>query len=96
MYICATVEDNYVSFSIYGVANRYRVERTCEQTRTPFDTIESNAPSGENCQAKVVQNGSDGVVATAYLNYYLGEVLVKTVKLRTVTYKKVDKVVAYE
>lgn len=96
VYICATVEDNYVSFSIYGVANRYRVERTCEQTRTPFDTIESNAPSGENCQAKVVQNGSDGVVATAYLNYYLGEVLVKTVKLRTVTYKKVDKVVTYE
>ncbi len=96
VYICASVGKGYLSFSIYGVSNQYRIERVCQQTRTPFETVEQYATNGVNQQCKVIQNGSDGVTATAYLQYYLGDSLVKTLRLRTVTYKKVDKIIKYE
>lgn len=96
VYISSRVGEGYISFYIFGVANSFTIQRQCEQVRTPFGTVQKNLPN-ESCNKLVtLQNGSDGVVATAYLHYYQGDRLIKTVKLRSVTYKRVDKIVEWQ
>ncbi len=101
VYISAktNAEKSTVTFTVYGKPNRYKVVRESVAERTPFETVEifdeKKYPDLVfDDEFKVIVNGSDGVQSQSFLNYFDGSVLVKRIKIRKNTYKKVNKVVA--
>lgn len=94
LYIGATVHDKTICFTVYGVPNKYRVERQSEYERTPFITeymVDRTLKTGEQ---RIVTNGSDGVKSKSYLLYYDGEKLIERRLIRSDTYKTVNRLVA--
>ncbi len=99
LYIKGEVQDKRVIFTIFGVVNTYKIQRVNEQVvenfHTVFVTDSQKYPHLIYCdQTEVITNGSNGVKSKSYLQYYLGDKLVKTSQIRANNYKKVDKVVA--
>lgn len=99
VYIQGVIKDKTVTFNVYGVPNKYRVERENEETRDKFATTEivDKVKYPEliyTDQTKVITGGSDGVKTKSYLKYYLDGVLTETKLIRKNSYKRVDCVVA--
>ncbi len=99
VYIQGVINDKSVTFNVYGVPNKYRVERESVEVRDKFSTSEivDKVKYPElvyTDQTKVVINGSDGVKSQSYLKYYLDGVLTESRLIRKNTYKRVDCVIA--
>ena len=99
VYIQGVIKDKSVTFNVYGVPNKYRVERESVEVRDKFSTSEivDKVKYPElvyTDQTKVVINGSDGVKSQSYLKYYLDGVLTESRLIRKNTYKRVDCVIA--
>ncbi|MCM1043425.1 MAG: VanW family protein [Corallococcus sp.] len=100
LYIDASSADRQITFTVYGVPNKYRIVRqSIEVERVPYQTVYVTAGSDfpeliYDDQTKVVTGGSDYVKSQSYLLYYDGGKLVKKQRIRANVYKRVDKVVA--
>lgn len=99
IYIKGETQGKTLTFTIYGEPNEYEIKRESVEERQPFAVKEivDGVKYPELIyvdQTKVITNGSDGVKAKAYLNYYKDGSLISTRLIRSCSYKKVDKVIA--
>ncbi|MBQ3067174.1 MAG: VanW family protein [Clostridia bacterium] len=99
IYIKGQVDGNKIHFTVFGTPNTFEIVRQNVEQRQPFNTVfVVDATKYPNLvfqtDRQVVQNGSDGVVAEAFLQYFQQGQLVKKIKIRTCNYKKVDMVIA--
>lgn len=94
LYIAARAQNKQITFSVYGVPNKYRVERQSDVVREPYSTVYVTDNGLAEGEQKTITHGSDGVKSKSYLLYYEGDKLANKLLLRTDVYKKVDRVVA--
>ena len=99
IYIQGVVQNKSVTFSIFGLPNKFEIERESIAEITPFDTLEvvdqTKYPNlVYTDQSQVVRGGSNGVKSQSILHYYQNGKLVESKLIRKNNYKKVDKLVA--
>ncbi len=99
IYIKGQVQGSKILFTVFGTPNNFEIVRQNSEQRQPFNTLfvvdQAKYPNLlYQTDQQVVQNGSDGVVAEAFLEYYQQGQFVKKIKIRTCNYKKVDMVIA--
>jgi len=99
IYIQGAVQGKSVTFCIYGLPNKWHIERESIAQVEPFDTTEVvDAQKYPHLvytdQTQVVRGGSNGVKSQSILHYYQNGKLIQSKLIRKNTYKKVDKIVA--
>ena len=99
IYIQGAVQGKSVTFCIYGLPNKWHIERESIAQIEPFDTTEVVDEQKYphlvyTDQTQVVRGGSNGVKSQSILHYYQNGKLVESKLIRKNTYKKVDKIVA--
>ena len=99
IYIQGVVQNKSVTFSIFGLPNKFEIQRESIAEITPFDTLEVVDKTKYphlvyTDQTQVVRGGSNGVKSQSILHYYQNGKLVESKLIRKNNYKKVDKLVA--
>jgi vancomycin resistance protein YoaR len=99
IYIQGVVQNKSVTFSLFGLPNKFEIQRESIAEITPFDTLEVVDQAKYphlvyTDQSQVVRGGSNGVRSQSILHYYQNGKLVESKLIRKNNYKKVDKLVA--